>query len=258
MLKYIPNRDEFVGLVRLPNNKSISQQLTATWVQKNVDTTTIQIAKKKGRERERDGSPGLKSNKFVALPVGSQRDIPYRYIDIRNPIIFYQQGRLNSCAFGCFCSMLYYLGYEHEAHYMNQFKDYYYRNECDKSPDVMGRIVRFCREEKCFSSFRMKRYLWPAINQHFDILNNEFLQGEFAFINVWTHTEDVGDAVCICDRYVFDSNAGHALHLNANTLEFLGSGGPAQVKSGYYFHQRETPPFSSVRKRKKRKKDPIM
>jgi hypothetical protein len=272
-IRYDAVSKNFTGLVVLPDNTSVRQALSESWVRENMHSDIIDIVKLQGIQAHEqfnqrhdptkcaDSKVGNKNvatkrskrmqAAYLSLAVGAVRTIPAELIKPTNPVIYYRQFDTDHCAFMSLSSILHYFGYVDEAKSLNRFREEYYQNEHVLAPDrVLQRISRFCREDKSFSKFRNMKYQWPSIDKNFDVLQNEFLHGEFALINVWTRLGDMSHAVCICRGYIFDSNGTNALDLNEKSLEECGVGGFAKVKWGYYFHQRGYQPLGLGKKRK--------
>jgi hypothetical protein len=61
-------------------------------------------------------------------------------------------------------------------------------------------------------------------------------------VTLWGDNGDHSHTVAVCDNYIFDSNACHALDFNQDSLNECIGCHYQRVWKGYYFHEREENP----------------
>jgi hypothetical protein len=173
------------------------------------------------------------------VPPGSSNEIPTEYISASNPCMTYIQKEEKTCAYDSFASILVYLDYVTEAKHLQIFKKENYHNNNISCPgQVMQCIIKFVTGSSTMKKFSAKKYICKKINSSFNIFKWKFEPGEFIFSTLWTTDGDIGHAICMCDKYIFDSNCIHALDLTKENLNISCNGIFSTLQKGYLFHSR--------------------
>jgi hypothetical protein len=228
-IRYNNNTKKFIGLIKLPGGISIKEPLSVTWLKENFSEEMIQNWMKKSVNNKL---------RYTNIPPGSSNVIPSLYVNANNPTIKFLQMEEKTCAYDSFSSVLYHLGYNNEAELLQTFKNNFAHKICVSMPSqVMQNIIQFVIGSSSMKKFTSK-YLCKKINSSFRVMKWNFSPGEIIFSTLWTVDGDIGHAVCIYDKYIFDSNTHHALDLSQENLNVSCIGIFSNLHIGYLFHYR--------------------
>jgi hypothetical protein len=149
------------------------------------------------------------NREFIRLPVGDVIEVVPTMDISRNPIVKYQQGNLDICAFASLASALFHLGWTEEAKLLYNFGvewTLFHEDSIDKS---LENIARFIPKQKIFKHFRSK-YEQRKIKYDYDIFQ-PVLQNEIRLIVIIMSDNSETHAVTVVNNYVFDANCTNAL-----------------------------------------------
>jgi hypothetical protein len=231
-VRYDSNRETYIGQIQYPNGTTENEILTEQWVKDNFDENFMKALSDASSKRKQ---------RYVMVPPGDVRLIRPQFIKRSNPVIKYPQGTENTCVFSAMTSVMHYLGFAEDAEKLDVCRKLFYDSpsHLEKLEGVMKHVV-YCVQTNCkrFISNRMQKVL----NLNFDVVNHQFLRNEIAIITLWAENGDRSHTVAICNNFIFDSNANHALDFNRASLDECSAGKFARVWKGYYFHQRKENP----------------
>jgi hypothetical protein len=175
-------------------------------------------------------------NKFLEVPVGDVIDV-HPTMDIsKNPSIRYLQEKHDICVFASLASIIYYNGMIAEAeNIFNMRKDYahIFKNNPSK---IVQAVIQIMNQDKRFRQFR-RHYRNVKLEKDHDIFSHSIKDGEFKLIVIKSDDNQMSHAVCVNNKFIFDSNSPKCLPMTREGINcccgikynFIG------IVYGYYF-----------------------
>lgn len=235
-IKYMQATNRWVGIenenCHESNNFTKTVLLTENWINENFDEEKIQFLKDMSIKN---------NNKFLSVPIGDIIQVKPTMTISHNPIIKYKNNESGICAYASLASALHYLQYFELAEIIIDLskQDYPDFDKYHGEGNLLQSLNIFILKNKKFNKFR-KIYKNVKLNKKCTILDLSIKKDELCIINIIQSDNHQSHAICICNRYIFDSNADFALPFTKEGLdcccgekeEFIG------IVHGYHFAKR--------------------
>ena len=174
------------------------------------------------------------SNKFLQVPIGDVIDV-HPTMDIsNNPSVKYLQGQNDICVFASLASILHFNGMILEAEIVfNMRNDNIFKKNACK---IIQTLLQIIQQDKRFKTFR-RYYRNIKLDKNHDIFSHSILDGEFKLIVIKSDDNQMSHAVCLSNKFIFDSNVSKCLPMTREGINcccgknhnYIG------ILFGYYF-----------------------
>ena len=247
---YDDNEKSFLGIHHNPKtNVPKRVELQESWIKDNFGEDYIQYLK---------SNPTGKTD-FLAVPIGSARQVTTTQQIENNPIVKYQQLGQNSCAFASLSSCLHHLHYEKEAQLVNSYRiDYYNQSSKKESHRIMEYIIDRIQHDDRFYDFR-SRYMWIKLKSNYNILESIVEESDFRWVSLWSEDGSSNHAVSVVNNFIFDGNCTNALLLSQLSLdECCVDSNFVSIHKGFHFvlkNQNLNNSKNSKNRKKKKEKE---
>jgi hypothetical protein len=199
-IRYNKFKDEWEGVQLEENNQLTLTKLSTQWVKKNFT--------KYWRTFQNIGIEGCQ--KFLSVPVGDVIEVKPTMDISKNPIVKYQQEKEDICVFASLASVLIHYGLVMESDIVFNLRKEYkhvFRNNPSK---FIQSVIDILYKDKRFRAFR-KGYQFVKLPKNYDIFADTFKEGEFVLVVIKSEDNQMSHAVCIDNKYIFDSNTSKCL-----------------------------------------------
>ena len=150
----------------------------------------------------------------------------------------YYQNDNKSCCFYSLCSSLDYLKYYDEAKRLRKYRDYFFKKEyLDNFFQIDFCIIEHIKCTNAYLELRTN-YEIIKIEKDYDIFENHVSVCDIRLLVLAGEDGSENHAVCIIDKFIFDSNCKHALDFNEKGLNECCSGKNFHhIVRGFHFHK---------------------
>jgi hypothetical protein len=176
--------------------------------------------------------------RFFEVPLANGRLPDKTVINLENPIIRYHQTDNKSCCFYSLCSAFDYLSLIEEGKRLRKYRDlffkkYYHNNFFQIDYCIINHI-------SCTKAYQNihNNYIINKIEENYQIMDNNVSSYDVRLIVLAGYDGSENHAVCIVDKYIFDSNCKNALDFNIKGLNECCSGSDFHhIVRGYHFQK---------------------
>ena len=230
MMKWDIAQEAFIGKEWDPNlEKKNNIVLRSDWIDKNFPGLGTKL---------KEFATIATVPRFFEVPLANGRLPDINSNNFDNPIIRYHQTDKKSCCFYSLCSAFDYLLLIEEGKRLRKFRDlflkkYYYDNFFQIDYFIINHISRI----KAYLNIQ-KNYIINKIEENYEILDNNVGSYDIRLVVLAGYDGSENHAVCIVDKYIFDSNCKNALDFNIEGLNECCSGSDFHhIVRGYHFQK---------------------
>lgn len=227
MIKWDIKKDSFIGKEWDPEKgRKKTVILPEKWVIKNFEELIPKL--KEFAE--------LTKSQFFQVPLANGRKTKVDSNDSENPIILYHQTDNKSCCFYSLCCALDYLLYKDEAKSLKDYRDYFFANlYLDNFYKIDTCIITHIINSMCFKKVQAN-FMIDEIKTQYNLFSNKVSEKDIRLVVLAGNDGSESHAVCIVDKFIFDSNCKFALDFNKKGLNDCCNGHKfLHVVRGYHF-----------------------
>lgn len=230
MMRWDEGRQQFLGKEWC---KILGEKKTTNLEPKWVDENFPGIG-----EKLKEFATKFNVPRYFEVPLANGRHSDDELENPDNPKIKYYQNDNKSCCFYSLCSSLDYLNYNDEAKRLRKYRDYFFKKE------YLNNFfqIDFCIIEhiKCTNEYLKLQANFEIIKieQDYDIFETDVNVCDIRLLVLAGEDGSENHAVCIIDKYIFDSNCKYALDFNIEGLNECCSGKNFHhIVRGFHFHK---------------------
>ena len=178
----------------------------------------------------------LTKSQFFQVPLADGRKTRVDSNNSENPIILYHQTDDKSCCFYSLCCALDYLLYKDEAKSLKDYRDYFFANlYLDNFFQIDTCIITHIIHSICFKKVQ-SNFMIEEIKLQYNLFSNKVSEKDIRLVVLAGNDGSESHAVCIIDKFIFDSNCKFALDFNKKGLNDCCNGHKfLHVVRGYHF-----------------------
>jgi hypothetical protein len=174
-------------------------------------------------------------SQFFQVPLADGRKTKVN-LNNSNPIILYHQTDNKSCCFYSLCCALDYLLYKDEAQKLKEYRDYFFANlYLDNFYQIDTCIITHMINSISFKKVQ-SNFIIEEIKLEYNLFTKKVSEKDIRLVVLAGNDGSESHAVCIVDKFIFDSNCKFALDFNKNGLNDCCNGHKfLHVVRGYHF-----------------------
>jgi len=204
MIRYRKEDDKWLGYQKVDNRVI---ELDEDWVYNFPEHVRV-----RAMEESEKGS-----NKFIRLPLGDVIEV-FPTMDVsKNPLVRYQQGYLDTCAFSSLASALFQLDFVEEARTLHDFGVLWTSTNKENFEKTLEVLMKFIEKSPKFSLFR-RTYCVKKIRRMYNIFTKVPISDIRLIVFTMSDNTET-HAVTVVEDYVFDANCPNALPLTKEGLD---------------------------------------